>query len=178
MISAGQASRLYTLSRRVAADLAIVEVGSYRGRSAIALALGARAGNAAPVFAIDPHEDFVGVLGGRYSGQDREHFMHNVLNARCAQTIRLVNLPSTLVAKAWERQVGLLYIDGDHSLEGVAADFHSWSTHLASGAVVAFDDATDPEIGPYQLIHGELASLGWHVIETVENMVVVARSNS
>lgn len=36
--------------------------------------------------------------------------------------------------------VGLLYIDADHSPEGVRADWEAWQPNLAPGAVVIFDD--------------------------------------
>lgn len=37
-------------------------------------------------------------------------------------------------------KVGLLYIDGDHSYEGVKADWEAWRPHLADNATVIFDD--------------------------------------
>lgn len=60
MITMKQAQCLYLLARDTSVGY-IVEVGNYRGRSTIALALGIEAGNHdTPVYAIDPHEPFGG----------------------------------------------------------------------------------------------------------------------
>ena len=65
---------------------------------------------------------------------------------------RLINLSSEIVTAAWNKPVGLLWIDGDHRYAGVRGDFECWSPELAQGAMVAFDDATDPELGPWKLL--------------------------
>ena len=49
----------------------IVEIGSYRGRSTIALAMGSFRGQAVPVYAIEPHENFTGVFGRRFGPADK-----------------------------------------------------------------------------------------------------------
>src|SRR5438552_18740393 len=67
MISDAEALFLHDLAGK--ARSAIVEVGTYRGRSTVALATAARP--EVPVFAIDPHERFLGVLGGEFGPEDR-----------------------------------------------------------------------------------------------------------
>src|SRR5437868_8006845 len=66
MISAEELLFLEGLAREVQPPECIVEVGSYRGRSTAALAAGSRAGGGAAVYAIEPHEQFTGVLGGQF----------------------------------------------------------------------------------------------------------------
>jgi hypothetical protein len=68
------------------------------------------------------------------------------------QAVRLVSLSSELVTTQWNQRVGLLWLDGDHSYEGVNRDFACWSPHLGSTAVVALDDSLDPGLGPARLI--------------------------
>lgn len=158
MISVDEGRLLYGLARDVQ-DLAIVEVGSYRGRSTVALARGSLDGHHVPVFAIDPHEEFEGVLGGQFGHEDRGAFMTAMLETGSFEVVRLINLSSEVVTAAWTKPVGLLWIDGDHRYEGVRRDFECWSPHLAEGAMVAFDDATNPEIGPWELLE-ELSAAG------------------
>ena len=55
---------LIELAKTLSANETIVEIGTYRGRSAIALALGAKLGNRNTVYAVDPHVAFRGVRGG------------------------------------------------------------------------------------------------------------------
>ena len=46
---------LYRLASEVPEGQVIVEIGSYRGATTCALALGSNAGNGVEVFSIDPH---------------------------------------------------------------------------------------------------------------------------
>jgi MMP 1-O-methyltransferase len=151
MIDIVEARLLYDLARKVK-DGVIVEIGSYRGRSTTALACGSRAGAHVAVYAIDPHEAFVGVLGGRFGANDRRAFYRGMLDTGAWDLVRLVNLSSETITAGWTTPVALLWIDGDHRYAGVRRDFECWLPHLAPGAIVAFDDATDQSIGPWRLI--------------------------
>jgi predicted O-methyltransferase YrrM len=167
----------FRLLHRLAMDVrdgCIVEVGAYRGRSSVALGLGSiDGGRDVPVFSIEPHEEFVGVLGGRFGPDDRAAFYRTMLESGCVRVVRLVNLSSETVAPHWTRPVALLWIDGDHREEAVKRDFHGWLPHLADGAVVAFDDATDPKLGPRILVEALLASGLFRARETVGKVVVL-----
>jgi predicted O-methyltransferase YrrM len=167
---------LYRLASGVPSVRVIVEVGSYRGRSSIALGLGSLAGNGAPVYAVDPHEDFVGVLGVHFGWRDRETFMRNVVRTHCAKVIRLINLPSVQVARLWERPVGLLFLDGDHHYESVRADIEAWAPHLVDGAAVALDESNDRRTGVPRLIEDDLLPGGWRCDEVVGRIMIVKRS--
>ena len=157
MTSWDEAAMLFELAQQVTSGC-IVEVGSYRGRSAVALGLGALAGRQPAVYAVDPHATFRGVLGGEFGPEDRAAFYRAMLNSGCYQIVRLVNLSSEQVAPQWTLPIGLLWIDGDHTEAGVRRDWNCWSPHLLPTARIAWDDATDPAIGPYQLIAELLAS--------------------
>jgi len=163
MITFDEADLLFHLAARVDSGC-IVEVGSYRGRSTVALAQGA---GARPVFAIDPHEPFTGALGGTFGPEDRAAFFRAMLRSKSYERVRLVNLSSEIIGPGWREPIGLLWIDGDHSYEGVRRDWEVWSPHLAPRAVVAFDDSTDETIGPYRLISELTAVDGLDVVERV-----------
>ena len=156
MLSIEEVRLLWHLAAEVR-EGAILEVGSYRGRSTAALALGARAGHGAPVFAIEPHEVFTGAMGGQFSGQDRTAFFKAMLRAECADSVRLINLSSEVVAPGWSRPLGLLWIDGDHTFEGALRDADCWIPHLMPGCMVAFHDSLDTNLGPHRVIAGLLA---------------------
>jgi hypothetical protein len=51
----------------------IAEVGSYRGRSTVALTLGSQHSSTVPVYAIEPHEAFTSVVGGNFGPRDSLH---------------------------------------------------------------------------------------------------------
>jgi predicted O-methyltransferase YrrM len=119
----------------------IVEVGSYRGRSTTALAAGSKVGNNVPVFAVEPHEHFVGVKGGAFGPNDRRAFYRTMLATKLFKVVRLLNTTSTVLAAGWDKPVTLLFIDADHRYESVFADFDAWRLFLVNDAMVIFNDA-------------------------------------
>jgi hypothetical protein len=159
-IDALECSYLYAEARQIRAGC-IVEIGSYHGRSTAALALGSLSGFNVPVYAIDPHEHFVGVYGGVFSPADRCIFFKNMLDLGLTETVRPISLSSEFVTGSWPIPVSLLWVDGDHTYAGVRRDLDCWLPHLPAGALVIFDDATDPQLGPYAVIEELVKSGEW-----------------
>jgi MMP 1-O-methyltransferase len=150
---------LYGLAREVR-EGCIVEVGSYRGRSTVVLARGSEHGNGARVYAVEPHEPFVGPRGGQFGPEDRAAFFRNMLRTGAYRTVHLLNTSSEIVAQGWKEPVALLWLDGDHSYDGVRRDFDAWAPHFLPGCDLVLDDTDDPELGPQQLVE-ELTRAGW-----------------
>jgi predicted O-methyltransferase YrrM len=163
-ISRNEAARLLELARTTAAQTAIVEIGSYRGRSTVALAFGSRLGNRNRVHAVDPHVEFRGYYGGQFGPQDMAAMYQNIARANLGELIAVINLPSVAAARSWtERNISLLWIDGDHRYEGVRADYDAWVPFVQPGGVIAFHDTPAP--GVEQLIRestaaGQISRLG------------------
>lgn len=158
-LSRDAAVLLYELAREVT-DGCIVEVGSYRGRSTVALARGAEAGSNPRVYAVEPHEPFVGALGGKFGPEDRAAFFRNMVRTGAYRQVRLLNVSSELLAPGWREPIALLWLDGDHSYEGVKRDFEAWEPHLLADCGVVLDDADDVTLGPHRLAE-ELKGAGW-----------------
>ena len=135
----------------------IVEIGSYRGRSTVALAAGSTAGANAPVYAIEPHEHFIGPKGGAFGPNDRRSFFRTMLQTKLVGTVRLLNSTSQVIVPGWDKPVGLLFIDGDHRYEAVYTDFTGWRPFLTNDSLVIFNDAKGS--GTSQLIR-ELVAEG------------------
>ena len=170
-ISTEEGTRLRELAAGVTEGV-IVEVGSWRGRSTYALSTGAKEGGNAPVFAIDPHEEFDGVFGGEFGPPDRRAFYRNMLRTGCWDNVRLVNLSSEVVTPGWTRPVGMLWIDGDHTYEGVKRDVDCWVPFLLPGAPLVLDDTTKRRGGPRRLIR-ELTAQAWSVVERIGKVTVL-----
>ncbi len=152
----------------------IVEIGSYKGKSAVALGYGIRqAGRSGKtrLFCIDPHSPFIGVLGGKFGPIDRRDFYLNMIETGTYEEAALINLPSRDIALAWKSPIGLLFIDGDHSYPAVRDDFFRWLPHVIDGGIVALDDSTTAQLGPNRLV-AELAERGFTPIEQVEKISV------
>lgn len=139
---------LYELAASVPADQAIVEIGSFKGKSTCYLAAGAKAGEGAKVWAVDPW-DTPGNVTGRFGfaeASTREAFEAQLRSARVWSRVTPLQGFSLDVAVKWSGPpIGLLFVDGDHSEAAVRADFEAWKRHLAPGAVVAFDDLDTPK---------------------------------
>lgn len=152
--------KLAELAGSVPGTEAIVEIGSYKGKSTSFLAAGAIEGNGALVFAVDPW-DTPGNAGGRFGfdkRETREAFFRQIKRAGVADQIVARQGFSRKIAATWKLPVGLLYIDGSHIEADVRADWQAWSPHLAPGAVVAFDDyRTERNPGVTRVVNGLIA---------------------
>lgn len=152
---------LYELAGYVPADQAIVEIGSYKGKSACWLGAGARAGYGAHVWAVDPW-DLRGNVNGRFGFsqiETRVAFGRQVDVAGVRDQITAIRGFSVEVAASWHGPpVGLLYIDGDHAESAVRGDWSAWRPHLApGGATVVFDDLDTPRNPGVRVVVDELA---------------------
>lgn len=143
---------LRRLAHHIPSDEAIVEIGTFRGASAEALATGSIQGNGAHVWTVDPHDlDGYRTTTGKGRPRHSIHFSdpeHRLsaekrLTATEAlrETVTMIRAFSTDAAAEWDGPpVGLLFIDGDHREGAVRRDFSAWEPHLAHGAIIAFDD--------------------------------------
>lgn len=146
-ITAQEALKLAELAAAVPAGAVTVEIGSYRGRSAAALAFGARQGNGGRVYAIDPHTEFIGPKGGHYGPPDQAALYRHLTELGVGDLVAVLSLPSTQVAQSWvERNVGLLWIDGNHRYEAVKADAVLWYPHVIAKGIIAFHDSEFPDV--------------------------------
>lgn len=160
----------------------LVEVGSYAGKSACWL--GAAAQEAGTVlFAIDTHRgnpemapdrechhpEMIGVDGVHDS---LPHFRANMRRAGLEHTVVAIAAPSVVVAAHWAHPVGLVFVDGDHSDEGVMADYDAWAPHVASGGFLAFHDVPVP--GVTKAVDRALAD-GWEQVARVADLAVLTR---
>jgi predicted O-methyltransferase YrrM len=139
MMSRRETECLFELAGAVPAGRDIVEIGSYLGRSTAYLGLGLAF--ECHVHAVDPFENGFLQLkhGQRYDTFDQ--FRRNMHMVGLDETVVPHAGDSTKVAHHYDgKPIGLLFIDGDHSEDGVVADAVAWKPHLASGCLVAFDD--------------------------------------
>jgi predicted O-methyltransferase YrrM len=122
---------LYSLAKECTGRGAIVEIGSFKGRSTICLAMGSKAGKSVRVFAVDTHW-----------GPRLEEFNENIRRAGVDDVVEPVAGLSQEVALEFYEPVELLFIDGAHDYESVKLDFERWVPKLVEGGVVAMHDTT------------------------------------
>lgn len=131
---------LHTLAKACSQRGAIVEIGSYLGKSTIFLALGARAGGGARVYAIDPHTGSPEHRTGPNPVWTFDAFMGNLHSAGVQDQVVPLVMSSTDAARGFPAPVELLFIDGNHAWESVRQDFDAWFPHVAGGGVIALHD--------------------------------------
>jgi len=129
-----------------------VEIGSFKGKSTVALAsIAARCG-LGPVISIDPHTApsvTDPMLGGQPSSFD--DFLTIVRTTGIERQVEVHRAPSKDVAVGWNRPIRLLWIDGDHTYAGAKQDFELFSPHLVEGAIVALHDTLHEFEGPIRV---------------------------
>jgi predicted O-methyltransferase YrrM len=148
---------LYVLARRSAHLGDIVEIGSFKGKSTWYLARGLTdAGSPHKVVSIDPHED----------PAQRDAYFATLERHGLRERVETVVGYSHDAARGFDRQIGMLWIDGDHSYAGVREDFDDWFPRLAVGGWYAMHDTVNAWYGPTRLARellghrGDLSRIG------------------
>ncbi|MDX6697508.1 MAG: hypothetical protein QOE65_905 [Solirubrobacteraceae bacterium] len=143
-LSDDQAGRLWERAAAVAPGGTIVEIGSYRGRSAIVLATAARQG--VEIVAIDPHAGNDRgpreIHGTSAEGEaDHRAFLDNLRRAGVADRVRHVRRPSQDALGEVDGDVALLYVDGAHRYGPARDDLERWGARVAVGGTLLVHDA-------------------------------------
>ena len=148
---------------------ALLEVGSYCGKSAVYLGAAARDGGHpdAVVFTVDHHhgseENQAGwehhdtdVVDPETGRMDTLPFLRRTLErAGLEDHVVAVVGQSTTVARHWRTPLALLFIDGGHGAEPAHADYDAWVPWIRPGGLLLIHDVfPDPADGgrpPYEL---------------------------
>ena len=143
-MSDDQARRLWDRARAVPHGGQVVEIGSYRGRSAIVL--GRAAAGSATVVAIDPHAGNdrgpQEIHGSEDEGEaDNQAFRANLERAGVSEAVRHVRRPSQEALDAVDGEVDLLYVDGAHRYAPASADIRRWGQRVRPGGSMLVHDS-------------------------------------
>lgn len=140
----GQARMLWDSAREVPPGGRIAEIGSYRGRSAIVIALAAP--DAGEIAAIDPHagnDRGPQQIEGTAAEGEGDHglFHSNLKAAGVDDRIRHVRLPSDSAHPEVPGPLDMLYVDGAHRYAPALADIRDWGEKVAPGGVMLIHDS-------------------------------------
>jgi MMP 1-O-methyltransferase len=114
-------------------DGAIVEIGSYCGKSTIWLA---QAGEL--VFAIDPHK---GEVSGGNTKPTLSQFRAFIKHAGVEKIVKPLVKTSHQAHMGWKNPIKMLFIDGLHDEHHAQEDFSLWAPEVIPGGIVAMHDA-------------------------------------
>lgn len=150
---------LHRYAMKVPAGQAIVELGSYHGKSTAFLALGSRDGNDQLVYAVDTwseeHSAWRSSVMARIPSPKLETFQEQLASLGLLDRVEPYTGTTTDAAAEYADAlhdnavdpVGLLYVDADHSYDAVMADFNVWRDLMAPDGVMIFDDYTKSNPG-------------------------------
>lgn len=175
-LTENEAWALHEAARTCRADLpaiTAVELGSWHGRSTIALASGLRARGGGVVAAVDPHR---ATALHRATGivDSYAAFQANVRRAGVADHVRAIRATSMQARERFaDGAVDLLFIDASHAYEDVLADIETWSGALAHAAVVGFHDIHDePGVVRALAERVTLPDSPFHDLREVDNLLL------
>jgi predicted O-methyltransferase YrrM len=123
-----------------------VELGTWRGASAIALARLVRTWGGV-VYCVDTWTGQVaGSKGGTIAGKPAMllECATNIVAAGVGEVVRVIPATTTAAAAAWTLPVDCLYVDADHTYDSVMADLCAWWPYVRMGGLVLGDDYDNP----------------------------------
>ena len=132
---------LHETAKRVNQENAIVEIGSWKGRSTVCLGRGSQDGSHASVYAIDHHRGSSKHQKMFRSIDTFDEFKSNIRNAMIDDYIVAVRETSEHAARTFDKPVQFLFVDGEHEFKSVNADITSWLSKVIAGGVIAFHDS-------------------------------------
>ncbi len=143
-LTPAQATRLWERATELGPTGRVVEIGSYRGRSAIVLAMAAPAGS--HVIAIDPHagndrgpQQIEGTV--EEGERDNAAFRANIERAGVTGSVRHVRLPSQDALTEVPGEVDLLYVDAAHRYGPARDDLARWGARVRPGGRMLIHDS-------------------------------------
>ena len=119
----------------------ILEIGSATGLSSCTMALACRHNKIGKVFAVDPHDvNDWNNISKSCDGQ-LDFFKSRIAEYALSDYCTIIQSTSEQAAKKWSLPIDLMFIDGDHSYEGVRKDFELFKKWLTPPSLVLFHNS-------------------------------------
>jgi Methyltransferase domain len=159
--------------------LNIVEVGSYKGRSTVAIGLTLVAlSQAGTIYAIDPHE---GVRSGRHDriykgGQTYDDFLNNIKRFGLEKVVRCE------WSKATETRIdvpiSLILIDAMHLFKNVSEDFRHFERSIIRKGMIAFHDYREEFPGVVEFVNSliHVKNAPYRKIHQAHSLIVLEKN--
>jgi MMP 1-O-methyltransferase len=172
-LDAAEGERLYRLAAEACRLGPCLEIGSYCGKSTVWLGSACRAAGGI-LFAVDHHRGseehqpgeayhdpalYDADIGAMDSLLD---FRRTLRRARLDDVVVPIVAASALAARHWGTWLGMVFIDGGHSMAAAESDYRCWSPWVVPGGYLAIHDIfPDPAAGgrpPFEIYQTALAS--------------------
>ncbi|ADU61123.1 MAG: class I SAM-dependent methyltransferase [Pseudodesulfovibrio sp.] len=181
-----KASRFMLLAEYGPGEGAVVEIGSFLGKSTCWLALGAKAAGREAITAVDYFKPMTFMATSEdpmdqaiaKAGSTLPFFKEHIRTFGVEDFVSPIVTDSRSAAEAWDgRQIRLLFIDGHHEYNSVKTDFSLWSPFVQQGGIIIFHDYCQSWPGVIQFYDEMMSSTdGYRELFTCHSMKVVAKS--
>jgi predicted O-methyltransferase YrrM len=144
----------------------VVELGSWLGASAIAMARSVRRWGGT-VTCVDTWAGELDEDGGSPSGKNPLMILscaRAMIDAGVSASIRLIPATTSDAAQHWKEPIDFLYVDADHSYSGCMTDLLKWVPHVKPGGLIAGDDYHHPRYPGVQM--------AWDEFEQVQGLTL------
>ncbi len=167
-----------------------LEIGSWCGKSAVYLGTACQTAGTL-LFTLDHHR------GSEENQPGWDYFDESLWDEEAGsldtlphlrRTLRLAKLERTVVAivgrsgdigPLWATRLGLLFIDGGHTMEAALTDYRAWTPHLFQGGILAIHDVfPDPADGgrpPFEIYQLAMASGLYEEIGAIKSLRLLRR---
>lgn len=158
-LDADEGAALYAAALEVAHLGPCLEIGSYCGKSTVYLGQACK-NSGAILYAIDHHRGSEEhQLGEEYHDPQLydvqfekmdsfREFRHTLARAQLEDVVVPIVAPSALAARHWATPLGMVFIDGGHSMAAALTDYRCWAPHVVRGGLLAIHDVfPDPADG-------------------------------
>jgi predicted O-methyltransferase YrrM len=131
------ANLLYGLVRSMKPETC-VEIGSARGKSACYIGIALAENGSGRLYAIDPHRPTK--WNDAESVDTFKIIQANLAALGLSERVTIVRATSEEASRDWRHPIDLLFIDGDHSYEGVRHDWDLFVPYVKPFGIVVFHD--------------------------------------
>ena len=149
MISPHSGQMLYSLCYMQQLQGDVVEIGSWQGRSTSFLARAVKNSENGVFYAIDHFKGNTGKehfyrVGKEDLSDLKTGFISNMERLGLSDAVQLLDMPNDQAVQSLQNtRIRFLFIDGDHSKEGVEKDIRLFFPLLLEGAIIVFDDFSE-----------------------------------
>lgn len=160
----------------------VVEIGSWQGRSTIFLKYATDMSKNGKFFAVDNFKGNIGlekdyVVDATDLSDLKSNFLRNMRNAGI-KDILLIDKKSEEAVLSLKKQIRFLFIDGDHTPEGVRRDVTLFYPCLVESAIIVFDDFAPHVPGVMNIVMEYLSDGRFIEPLTYKNTLIVRKGHS
>ena len=184
-----EADQLFRLARESTPNHCplAVELGSWKGKSAVMIAAGLLGKNRPKLYCIDPfgcdenpeyQKAYYDPLMRDSRRSVEETFRRNVKRSGMEHIVVPLKGYSFELCRQWIEPIDFLFIDANHEYEAVLRDFSVWSHFLKPGGVIAFHDVNNQWPGPKRVVAERITSPEYSAVQQVDSLAWATKTDT